>query len=60
MKWEEFNPWDAYKETARWKETDIECPKCGAKIFRDMAMVLTSYPPKHNYWCKECDWRGVK
>lgn len=36
------------------RETDIKCPICGAFIFCDESMVLTSNPPQHRYYCPEC------
>lgn len=36
------------------RETDIKCPICGAFIFCDESMILTSDPPQHRYYCPEC------
>lgn len=36
------------------RETDIKCPICGAFIFCDESMILTSNPPQHRYYCPEC------
>ncbi len=36
------------------RETDIKCPVCGAFIFCDESMILTSNPPQHRYYCPEC------
>lgn len=60
MKWEDFN---AITEEAKLEmkgqyKTDIECPKCGAPIYYDSTMVLTSYPEKFKYWCK-CGWSAT-
>ena len=39
--------------------TDVDCPKCGRKIYFDDSMViLTSYPAKYHYWCS-CGWTGT-
>lgn len=35
--------------------TDIDCPKCGRKIYLDNTMILTSFPAKYRYWCS-CGW----
>lgn len=36
------------------RETNIKCPICGAFIFCDESMILTSNPPQHRYYCPEC------
>ena len=36
------------------RETDIKCPICGAFIFCDESMILTSNPPQRRYYCPEC------
>lgn len=38
--------------------TDIECPKCGRRIYLDDTVVLTTYPPQYRYWCS-CGWDGT-
>lgn len=64
MKWEDFkkerelilqrnNPFD------RLETTNIECPKCGTLIYRDVGFVLATFPSKYNYKCLECGWKGV-
>lgn len=58
MKWAERQK--QYPETSKYtniKETDIECPKCGKKIFKRLDIVLTSYPVQYQYECK-CGWVG--
>ena len=58
--------WETFKEENRndfnWfpenrKITDIDCPKCGKKIYLRTDIILTSYPPKHQYEC-DCGWVG--
>ena len=56
MKWEEYNP-EPVQEIIS-KQTDIECPKCGYKIMKRMNILLTCYPPKHQYECRKCGWVG--
>lgn len=55
MTWEEFlaEPMDTY--LTGQKETDIECPQCGRRVYLDTTVVLTTYPAKHKYWCA-CGW----
>ena len=59
MKWDEFNKMisiDTWEETR--SQVNIECPKCGAKLFRRNDIVLTSNPPKYQYECDKCNWVG--
>lgn len=37
--------------------TDIECPRCGRKIWKRVDMVLLSNPPQYQYEC-DCGWTG--
>ncbi len=51
--------WEEFKESNKpifsdKEETDIECPKCGAHIYRDTRIVLTSYPAQYRYECPNC------
>lgn len=58
MKWEDVKK--QYPETSRFmnrKKTNIDCPKCGKKIFKRTDMVLTTRPVKYQYEC-ECGWIG--
>ena len=32
----------------------MECDKCGSKMECDESKILTSYPPKQEYKCKNC------
>lgn len=62
MTWKDFealrvgeaqrNDWGRYTEMA------VECPNCGASLFRDNLVVLSTYPPMHKYICKKCEWVG--
>lgn len=56
MKWEDFKKEkDDIPQTLQL--TDIECPKCGKKIFRRTDVVLTTFPPMYKYECR-CGWTG--
>lgn len=59
--------WEEYKsrESIIWDEffpsiikTEIQCPRCGEPLYKRMDIVLTSYPPQHQYECKKCNWIG--
>lgn len=58
MKWEDYQNtlFELYKNR---EKTDIECPKCGALLWRRTDIVLTSYPPKFRYECDSCQWSGT-
>ena len=63
MTWQEFRDIKLEKGTRsryEYKEilTDIECPICGDKIYRDDSVILTSIPPKYRYFCKKCNWNS--
>lgn len=36
--------------------TAIACPCCGRALYKDVSIVLASYPPTYKYFCKECGW----
>lgn len=60
MKWEDFKKQREEKGglTVSTKKVDIQCPECGEDIFLITNIVLTSYPPKNSYFCKNCGWGG--
>lgn len=35
-----------------------KCDKCGKMAEVDTSMILTSYPPQYNYYCKHCGTYG--
>lgn len=39
-------------------QVNIECPRCGAKLFRRNDIILTSNPPQYQYECDKCNWVG--
>ena len=57
MKWEDYqnHEWILYESR---EKTDIECPECGAPLWRRTDIGLTNYPPKFQYECSECGWSG--
>ncbi len=58
MKWEEFIKTPLDQELFSHKIlTNIECPKCGKKLWKRTDIVLTSYPPQYQYEC-DCGWQG--
>ena len=45
MKWKDYKP--KPKKDVYEKQINVECPKCGSKIYKRLDIVLTSYPPQH-------------
>lgn len=60
MKWDDFLKADISvgNISSDQIKTDIECPKCGAKVYFNSSIVLTTYPPQYSYWC-DCGWHGT-
>lgn len=56
MKWEDYKP--IPKKDVYEKQINVECPKCGSKIYKRLDIVLPSYPPKYQYECHNCGWVG--
>ena len=56
MEWEEIER-SAPKsiQFQRYTKTDIDCPKCGEKVYIDNGIVLTTYPERYSYLCP-CGW----
>jgi len=40
------------------KRTNILCPVCGKYIYKNLGVILTTYPPQYRYEC-ECGWNEV-
>ena len=59
MKWEEFARKTTECVTYNGQIlTNIDCPRCGKKIYYDSRVVLTTSPVQYQYWC-ECGWTGT-
>lgn len=60
MKWEEFKRQGVpLAEFQTYERTEVECPKCGAVIYRRTDIVLTTNPPMSQYECLKCGWTGA-
>ena len=59
MKWEELIENKEFLNTTGWVMTNIECPECGKQIYVNVERVLLSNPPKNEYKCLFCGWKGV-
>ena len=66
MKWEDFkkrestqSDTEVYHGYEHLSITDIECPNCGERIYKNNTFVLTTYPPQYIYECLYCNWTGV-
>lgn len=59
MTWEEFTDtrikFHNFVDQAK-VPTDIVCPKCGEKVYRDDSVIYASMPPKLKYFCDKCGW----
>lgn len=63
--------WEEYKEKRKTvfnyngnlqynlQETNIKCPKCKKFIYRDVGIVLSTYPPQYRYICMDCGWQDT-
>ena len=58
MNWEEYRNKNNNYSTNRYQLIEVECPCCGQYIYKDLQVVLTSFPPKCKYICKNCNWQG--
>ena len=60
MKWEDYKAQrelhNIYKNNQHYVLTDIECPNCGAFIYKNISLILTSYPPQYQFHCEKCGW----
>lgn len=58
MKWEDVDKQFQYEWVcANRIQTDIECPRCGGKIYKRTDIVLDTYPQQYCYEC-DCGWTG--
>lgn len=37
-----------------YRPVNAKCSKCGAQLYINDSVVLTSYPPQYQYYCKAC------
>ena len=59
MKWDEYQKITVPNILQDREQTQIECPGCGALLWRRTDIVLTTYPPKFYYECDACGWEGT-
>lgn len=60
MEWEEYKKKKiTFNFNNKLEETTIKCPKCGELIYKDVSVVLTSYPPQYRYVCVKCGWQDT-
>ena len=60
MKWEDYNPGIPNSNGMQFIETDIECPNCGARLYKRTDIILTTYPAQYRYECHKCGFWGSK
>lgn len=60
MTWEEYKRQrlqiNKYVDHQHYMQTEIECPTCGMPIYKNVSLVLTSYPPQYQFRCMNCGW----
>ena len=59
MTWEEFLKYKVETIDKGLRETSIDCPECGKKLYINTNIVLSCYPPKYRYTCLNCKWEGM-
>jgi len=66
MKWEDFKEQEftqsgteVYRGYEHLTITDIECPLCGEKIYKNNTFVIATYPAQYTYECLCCKWTGT-
>ena len=47
-----------FQERMKADPTGIACPKCGAELFADRTITLTSNPPQTPVSCPKCGYNG--
>lgn len=45
---------DFFENYNQFKPVDAKCSKCGGQLYINDSVVLTSYPPQYQYYCKVC------
>ena len=54
MTLEEYREQMKITQHGKYTKIDVECPKCGERLYRDNSIVLTTYPPQHRLECFNC------
>lgn len=60
MKWEDYKNNEVRQFDPKYEKTDIECPKCGCYIYKDISFQYCTNPPRHQFYCLTCGWEGIK
>ncbi len=56
MKYEDIKPPSI--SAIKYILTDVDCPKCKAKLLKDISVTYASNPPKFKYICPKCKFTG--
>lgn len=59
----EIISWDEFKSqnknhNSHAELTNIACPICGRRLYKDTCVVLCTYPVQYRYFCDYCKWEG--
>lgn len=45
---------DFFEPHNLFRPVNAKCSKCGSQLYINDSVVLTSYPPQYQYYCKDC------
>lgn len=62
VRYVKLKQWSDDKSPTQHKasRSGIACPKCGSELLVRNDIVLTTYPPQRQYFCRECGFIGTK
>lgn len=49
-----YSPDEITEGYNRYKKVDVACNKCGAPLYLNESVVVTTYPEMYQYKCMEC------
>ena len=63
INWEDFKPYSAEpfpQYEYEYVPTNVLCPMCRKPILKNQSYILAFNPPKYEYICINCGWKGIK
>lgn len=62
MKWSNYkeNNNEDFCKGSQYVKTDIGCPMCNAKVYKEIATGYSSNSSQHNLYCFKCGWSEQK
>ena len=58
IEWKDFIKENKIDQNDSESIINIKCPKCGSPLYINNMKILTSYPPKREYKCHNCEFIG--